>query len=133
MKLFQTRYGQQLMYSEMDACELGVRDEKSRLLVRKEWTFMTNSENLHNILNMSCSHHTEHSWSQGLHTDIYPVQWCRRVVQNILKMERWNLIQDVLQQASMTQALTAETENSSERDEAILSALPISERRKLEL
>ena len=33
----------------------------------------------------------------------------------------------------MTQALTAETENSSERDETILSALSISERRKLEL
>ena len=32
----------------------------------------------------------------------------------------------------MTQALTAETENSSERDETTLSTLPISERRKLE-
>ena len=97
MKLFQTRYGEQLMYSEMDACELGVRDEKSRLLVRKEWTFMTNNENLHNNLNMSCSHHTKHSWSREIYTDTFPVQLCRRVVQHILKMERWNLIQNVLQ------------------------------------
>ena len=94
---------------------------------------MTNSENLHNNLNMSCSHHTKHSWSRGIYTDTYPVQLCRRVVQHIQKMERWNIIQYALQQASMTQALTAEIENSSERDEATLSALPISERRNLEL
>ena len=68
------------------------------------------------------------------HTDIYPVKLCRRAVQQILKMERWNLVmQHVLRQATSTQALTAEAENSSERDEAILSALPASERRKLEL
>ena len=58
---------------------------------------------------------------------------CRRAVQQILKMERWNVVQHVWQQASLTQALTAEAENSSERDEAILSAMPSSERRKLEL
>ena len=48
-------------------------------------------------------------------------------------MERWNLVHHVLQQATMSQALTAENENSSEHDEAILSALPASERRSLEL
>ena len=48
-------------------------------------------------------------------------------------MERWNLGQHVLQQTTLTQASTTETENSSERDEVILSALPATERRKLEL
>ena len=63
----------------LDACKLGVRDETTRTLVRK-WTFMTNSESLHEILNMR---------------------------------------------------LTAEAENSSERCEAFLSAIPSSEKRNL--
>ena len=32
--------------------ELGVRDERTGMLAGKEWTFMTNSETLHRILNM---------------------------------------------------------------------------------
>ena len=103
------------------------------MLVRKEWTFMTNSESLHKILIMRCSHHTKHAWPKETHADIYPVKICRRAVQRILKMERWKLVQHVLQQATVTQALTAETEDSIECDEAILSALPASERRNLEL
>ena len=48
-------------------------------------------------------------------------------------MERWNLVKQVVQQATLIHALTAEAKISSERDEAILSAMPSSERRKLEL
>ena len=48
MKMFQTGCGTQLLYSDLDACELGVRDETTRMLVRKEWTFMTNSESTQN-------------------------------------------------------------------------------------
>ena len=89
---------------------------------------MTNSESLHKILKMRCNHHTKHAWQKETHADIYPVKLCpRKVQQQILKMERWNLAQHVLQQASLTQDLTAETEHPSERDEAILSALPVSE------
>ena len=63
-KMFQTHNGDQLFYSDMDACELGGRDEKTRMLARKEWTFMTNSETLHKTLNLRCSHHTKHAWSK---------------------------------------------------------------------
>ena len=82
---------------------------------------MTNSESL------------QHAWPKGTHSVTYPVKLGCRAVQQILKMERWILVQHVLQQVTLTQALTAEAENSSERDEAILSAMPSSERRKLEL
>ena len=91
----------------MDAFELGVRDETTRMLARSEWTFMTNSETLHKILNLRCGHHTEHARSKESHADNYPVKPCRRAVQHILKMERWNLVQHVVQQATMTQALTS--------------------------
>ena len=128
MKMFETRSGNQLLYSDPGACELGVRDETTRMLVRKEWTLMSNSECLSRTLNMRCSHDTKHAWSKEAHADIYPVKLCRRAVQQILQMERWNLAQHVWQQATLTQSLTAETENSRERDEAILSALPASER-----
>ena len=110
MKMFQKHFGHQLLYSDLDTCELGVRDEKTRMLARKEWTFMTNSETLHKILNLRCSHHTKHAWSKEIHAYDYPVKIYRRVVQHILKMDRWNLEQHVLQQATMTPALTAETE-----------------------
>ena len=60
MKMFQTRFGN-LLCSDLDACVLCVRNETTRMLVRKEWTFMTNSENLQKILNMRCSHHTKHA------------------------------------------------------------------------
>ena len=133
MKMFQTRYGDHLLYSVMDACELSVRDETNGMLARREWTFMTNSETLDKILNLRCSHRTKHVWTKETHADNYSVKRCRRAVQHILKMERWNLVQNVLQQATMTQALTAENENSSEHDEATLSTLPASERRTLEL
>ena len=123
----------QLLYSDLDACELGVRDETTRTLVRIEVTFMINSESLHKILNMHCSHHTEHTWWKETHADTHPVELRRRVVHQILKVERWKLAQHVLQPATLVQALTAEAKNSSERDEAILSAMPSSERRKLEL
>ena len=43
MKMFQTRCGNQLLYSDLDAC---VRDETTR-----EWKFMTNGKRLHKILN----------------------------------------------------------------------------------
>ena len=77
---------------------------------------------------------TQSSLGRKKHTQISTV-WNSVVarLQQILLMERWNLVQHVLQQATLTQALTAETEHSSERDEPILSALPASERRKLEL
>ena len=42
------------------------------------------------------------------------------------------MVFNALQQSTLTQAF-AEAENKSERDEAILSAMPASERRKLEL
>ena len=74
---------------------------------------MTNSENL----NMRCSHHTKRAWPQETDATIYPVKLRRRAVQQILKMERWNFVHHVLQQATLTQALTAKTENSMERDE----------------
>ena len=131
MKMFQTRYGDQLLYSDMDACELGVRDETTRMWARQEWTFMTNSETLHKILNLRCSHHTKHAWSKETHADDYPVKLCRRAVQHTLK--RRNLVQHVLPQVTMTQPPTAETENSSEHDVATLSTLSASERRTLEL
>ena len=94
---------------------------------------MTNSEGLHKIMNMRCSHHTKHAWSKQTHADIFFVNLRRRPVQQILKMERLNLVQHVLQQATLSQASTADSKNSSKRDEAILSVLPASERRKLEL
>ena len=103
------------------------------MLARKEWTFMTNNETLHKILNLRCSHHNKHAWPKETHADNYRVNLCRCAVQYILKMERWNQVQHVLQQATRTQALTAENENSIEHDEAILSALSDSERRTLEL
>ena len=133
MKMFQTRHGIHLLYSDMGACELGVRDETTRMLARKAWTFMTNSETLHKILNLRCSRHPMHVWMKETHSDNYPVKLCRHAVQHILRMERWNLVQHVLRQATMTQALTAESENSIEHDEAILSASPASETRTLEL
>ena len=70
MKMFHTRGGNQLLYSDLDACELGGQDETetTRVLVRKEWTFMTNSESLHKILNMRCSH-TKRAWSKETHSD----------------------------------------------------------------
>ena len=107
MKTFQTRSGNHLWYSALDACELGVRDARTRMLVRKERTLMTNSEIIHKIVNMRCSHHTKHAHPKETHSDIYPVKLCRGAVQQILKMERWNLVQHVLQQATLTQTLTA--------------------------
>ena len=77
MKMFQKCFANQLLYSDLDACELGVRDETTRMPVRKEWTFMTNSEGIHKILNMRCSHHTKHAWSKETHSDTYPVKLCR--------------------------------------------------------
>ena len=124
--IFKTRFGHQLLYSDLDACDLAVRDESTRMLVREEWTFMTNSETLHKILNLRCSHHTKHAWSKETHADIYLLKLCRRAVQQTLKIERWDLVQHSLQQATVTEALTAETENASDRDEAILTALPAS-------
>ena len=103
--------------------------QNTGMLARKEWTFMTNSETLHKVLNLRCRHHTKHVCTHGTHAD----KLCHRAAQHILKMERWNLVQPALQQATMTQALAAENENSSEHDEAILSALPANERRALEL
>ena len=69
MKMFQTRFGKQLSYSDLDAFELGVRDETTNMLVRKEWTFMTNSESLHKNLNMRCSHDTKTAWRKETHPD----------------------------------------------------------------
>ena len=103
MKMFETRCGNQLSYSYLDACELGMRDETTRMLVRKEWALMTNSESLYKILNMRCTHHTKHAWPKETHSDIYLLKLCRRAVQQIPKMERWNLAQPVLQQGSLTQ------------------------------
>ena len=56
MKMFQTRYGNQLFFSDLDACELGVRDETTGLLLRKERTFMSNSEHLHKTLSLRITH-----------------------------------------------------------------------------
>ena len=78
MKMFQTRNGDQLLYFDIDSCGLGVRDETTRVLARKEWTFMTNSETLHKILNLRCSHLTKPAWSKETHADNYPVKLCRR-------------------------------------------------------
>ena len=36
MKTFQTRCGNQLLYAHLDACELCVRDETTRMLMRIE-------------------------------------------------------------------------------------------------
>ena len=91
------------LYSNLDACELGVRDETTRMLVRKEWTFMTNSENLPKILNLRCSDH-QARLAERNRADIYPVKLYRRAAQQILKIERWNLVQHVLQPATLTQA-----------------------------
>ena len=46
MKMFQTRCGNQWLYSDLDACELGGRDETTTMLVRQEWTLVTDSETL---------------------------------------------------------------------------------------
>ena len=89
--------------------------------------FTTNSECLHKILGVRCSHHIKHAWPKETHADLYLVKLCRHAVQQILKMERWNLVQHVLHQATLTQALTAETENSGERGEVTFSALPASD------
>ena len=78
MKMFQTRNGDQLLYFGIDSFELGVRDETTRMLARKEWTLITNSETLHKILNLRCSHLTKHAWSKETHADNYPVKLCRR-------------------------------------------------------
>ena len=76
MKMFETRCGNQLSYSYLDACELGMRDETTRMLVRKEWAVMTNSESLYKILNMRCTHHTKHAWPKETHSDIYLLKLC---------------------------------------------------------
>ena len=55
MKMFQTHFGNQLLYSDLDACELGVRDETTKMLVRKQWTFTTNSEGLQNFVVERCN------------------------------------------------------------------------------
>ena len=60
MKMFQTRDGDQLLCYDVCACKLGARDETTGMLARKEWTFMTDSETLHKILHLRCSHHTMH-------------------------------------------------------------------------
>ena len=60
----------QVLCSALDACVLGVCDETTRMLVRKEWTFMTHSECLQKILSMRCSHHTKHAWSKETDSDI---------------------------------------------------------------
>ena len=71
MKMFQKRCGNQLLCCDLEACELGVRDGTTRMLVRQDWTFMTNSESLLMILNMRCSHHTKHAWPKEPLSDIY--------------------------------------------------------------
>ena len=71
MKMFQTRSGNQLLYSDLDACELGVRDETTRMLVSKEWTFMTNNDSLHKILNMRCSYHTKDACPKETDADCF--------------------------------------------------------------
>ena len=88
MNMFQKHFVHQLLYSDLDTCELGVRDEKTRMLARKEWTFRTNSVTLHKILKLRCSHHTKHAWSKETHAYDYPVTIFRRVVQHILEMDR---------------------------------------------
>ena len=109
MKMFLTRCGHQMLCSDLDACELGVRDETTRMLVRKR----VDSHDQQRV----CSQTPEHSLQS-------PYQLCLYAVQQILKMERWNLVRHVLQQTTVTQA--------SELDDAILSAPPASDRRKLE-
>ena len=84
---------------------------------------MTNSKTFHKILNLRCSSHTKYALSKEVHAYDYHVKIYSRVVQHILKMDRWSLEQHDLQQATMTPALTAETVNSSEHDEATLSIL----------
>ena len=82
------------------------------MLARRERTFMLNSVNLHMIMNLRCSRHTKHAWAKETRADNYPVKFCRRAVKHILKMERWNLVQHVSQQATTTQIMTAATVNS---------------------
>ena len=42
MKMFQTRSGNWLSYSDLDACELGVRDETARMQARRHgWSLKT--------------------------------------------------------------------------------------------
>ena len=56
IQLLRKQCGNLLSYSELDACALGVRDETTKCRMRKEWTFMTNSETSHKTLNLRCSH-----------------------------------------------------------------------------
>ena len=72
--MFQQRFAHQLLFSDMDAREFGVRDEKTRTLARKEWTFMTHNETLHKILKRQSSHHTDHDWLKEIHADDCPME-----------------------------------------------------------
>ena len=92
MKMFQTRCGNQLLDSDLDACESGVRDETTRMLVREEWTFMTDSESSQNPERALHSSHQARLAERSTRL----VKLCRRAVQRILKMDRWNLVQHVL-------------------------------------
>ena len=90
---------------------------------------MTNSE----TLNLRCIHHTKLAWTRNTLQDTYPAKLCRRIVQQILRMERWSLVQQTLQRATASLASTSETETSVERDQDLLSTVSAIERRKLEL
>ena len=91
VKMFQTRFVNQLLYSRLDACELGVRDETTRVLVRKEWTFMTNSESSQNFEHALQSSQQARLAERNTLSHL-PCETCCRAVQQILKMERWILV-----------------------------------------
>ena len=82
---------------------------------------------------MRGSHHTKHAWLKNTCRHSSSETLSSLSATNPEDGERWNLAQHVLRQAALKQALTAETENSNGRDEAILSALSASQRRKFEL
>ena len=92
---------------------------------------MTNSEILHRTLKSLSSHYIKHIWRSEAREEQYPEKLCRRAAQKVLKLDRWKRVQQQLQQAALAHAISVETEQSAEQDEAILASIFDSEKSKL--
>ena len=78
--MFQTRFGNQLLYSDLDACEVGGRDVTTRMLVRKV--------NIHDQQRES-SQNPEHALlGRKKHTQTLAL--CNFVVERCNKFCRWS-------------------------------------------
>ena len=60
------------------------------------------SKTLHKTLNLRCNHNTEHAWTRNTTEDTCPAKLCRRVVQQVMRMVKWSLVQQTLQRATVS-------------------------------